>query len=606
MPEGDLTEEETLAFLRKSNSVVSHYLKEQGLALPKGSVVVFDPISLSLAARAPRITQSSIHFTSASFREGTETFVELNTVLLEGDAATIREQLSQASESADHAEILAELEKSVADGSVSILQRRNTEARSGQRTKINDSSEYSVADDLALAPDGTLLYGSETLEEGTTWEFDTVIGADNDTIDLSMVLTHHFAPSKRRQVPFTTTEKGVISSALSEASIIKVTTQLTMKKASTRMIGVWKPEVILGAPGAADRLQAGFVSTDIVEVLPLLNPELAAILNKHADTIAEIPEGKPVFKKIAEEIPEGMVVRRFRIPPTFLSMGSAGGGGGAAADPFADAVSNEPTFTIRATAKDILASAGIPFPEGSSANYLRANSTLVVRNTPEAISLVEAYVMSILTGVEKGIGVTAYIIEGPAEKIRAAVSKTRGLPNHIDAWKALSNDDKITHLSSHWIETRSGQRSQLKVTREFNFPIANNIVTEEAKEARQNSPVGTLSGVFETMEIGTTIEIDPVLGADEHLVDMNYGINCAYALPQTAAEPIRNNEAVSLEGPATRFHNASLTASTIIRDGMMRLAGFWKPEGAPRFEQSDLLQAVFFKVDVIPLREVED
>ncbi len=463
MPEGDQTEEAQLAFLRKSNSVVSHYLKEQGLALPEGSVVVFDPVSLSLAARAPRITQSSINFTSASFREGTETFVELNTVILEGDAKTIREQLPKASEAADHTEILAQLEKSVEEGTVSIIQRRHTEARSGQRTKINDSREYSVADDLALAPDGTLLYGSEFREEGTTWEFDTVIGADNDTIDISMELIHHFAPSNRRQVPFTSTTEGVISSALSESSIIKVSTQLTMTNASTRMIGVWKPEVILGTPEKADRLQAGFVSTDIVEVLPLPNRELAEILKKHADAITEIPEGMPVFKKVADEIPEGMIVRRFRIPPTFLSMGSAGGGG-AASDPFADSFANEPTFTIRATAKDILASAGIPFPEGSSANYLRANSTLVVRNTPEAISLVEAYVMSIVSGVEKGIGVTAYIIEGPAAKIRAAVSKTRGLPNHIDAWKTLSNDDEITHLSSHWIESRSGQRSEIRVT----------------------------------------------------------------------------------------------------------------------------------------------
>jgi hypothetical protein len=461
-----------------------------------------------------------------------------------------------------------------------------------------------VSDDLALAPDGTLLYGSEVLEEGTTWEFDIVLGADNDTIDLSMALSHQFAPSERRQVSFGTTKEGAISSAVTESSIAKVTSQFTLSNGSTRMIGVWKPQTILVPGGDADRLQAGFITVDIVEVLPLLNPELANILEKHADSIAEIPEGKPVFKKIADEIPEGMIVRRFRIPPTFLSGSRSGGGGGA--DPFADSGANEPTFTIRATAKDILASAGISFPVGSSANYLTANSTLVVRNTPENISLVEAYVMSIVTGVEKAIGVTAYLVEGPVEKIQAAIAKTRGLPNHIEAWNTLSDDAEITHLSSHWLEGRSGQRFRLDVTKQFHFPVGNNIVTEEAKEARKESPVGTLSGVFEAMNIGTSIEIDAVLGADAHTVDVNYAYNCAYALPVTVAEPTRENGAISLEGPTTEFHNASLTGNTILRDGMMRLVGFWKPEGDPRFEQADLLHAIFIKVDVIPLREEEE
>lgn len=604
IPEGNLTEEETLAFLRKSNSVVSHYLKEQGLALPEGSVVVFDPVSLSLAARAPRITQSSINFTSGSFRQGTESFIELNTVLLEGEAKTIRAQLPKAGETADHAEILTQLEKSVQGGNVSIIQRRRTEVRSGQRSKITDSREHYVADNLTLAPNGTLLYGSEVREEGTTWEFDPVLGADNDTIDLSMALSHHFAPSERRQISFSTNEKGAISSAFTESSVAKVASQFTLANATTKMIGVWKPQPILSAGGEADRLQAAFVSVDIVEVLPLLNPKLAGILEKHADAIAKVPKGKPVFKKIADEIPEGMIVRRFRIPPTFLSM--SGSGSGSSADPFADPISNEPTFTVRATAKDILASAGIPFPAGSSANYLTMNSTLVVRNTPENISLVEAYVMSIVSGVEKAIGVTAYIVEGPAEKIRAAVNKTRGLPNHIDAWSALSNDEEIAHLSSHWLEGRSGQRSKIEATKEYCFPVGNTIVTEEAKEARKESPIGALSGVFETMDIGTIIEIDAVLGADEHTVDMSYAINCSYALPVTTAEPARENGAILLEGPTTKFHNTSLSASITTRDGMMRLAGFWKPEGDPRFEQANLLQAVFLKVDVIPLREEED
>ncbi len=152
MPAPDATDEATLDFLRKSNSIVAHYLKQQGLALPEGSVVVFDPVSLTLAARAPRITQSSIGFTSAAFREHIETFIELNTVVLEGEGATIREQLARAGEAADHADLLKNLEAAVAQGTVTILKRNRIETRSGQRAKVDESREATVPTELALAP----------------------------------------------------------------------------------------------------------------------------------------------------------------------------------------------------------------------------------------------------------------------------------------------------------------------------------------------------------------------------------------------------------------------------------------------------------------------
>jgi len=44
------------------------------------------------------------------------------------------------------------------------------------------------------------------------------------------------------------------------------------------------------------------------------------------------------------------------------------------------------------TAKDILKSAGISFPEGASATYDRSTSKLIVRNTTDQMELVEAYV----------------------------------------------------------------------------------------------------------------------------------------------------------------------------------------------------------------------
>lgn len=607
-PEGDLTEDGTIDFLRKSHSIVTHYLKKQGLALPEGTVVVFDPESLSLAARAPRITQQSIHFTSAAYRAGVPTFLELNTVLLEGEAATIRGQLALAGETPDHSGILQRLEAAVPAGTVSILKRNRIEARSGQRAKIDETREIVAPSNLAMAPDGMVLYDTESHREGTIWEMDPVVGGDEKMIDLNLSLRHHFAPSARRFVPFARTGEATLSSVALEPSTASATSQFTLANSTTKMVGVWKPQSVVGAPGAPDRLQAGFISADIVEVLPLPNLKLAEILTKHANAVAPIPEGRPVFDKVAEEIPEGMIVRRFRIPPTFLTNTADNRSG--PADPFASMPAGgavaEPTFTVRATAKDILASYGIPFPEGSSANFLPETSTLVVRNTPENISLVEAIVMSIRGGGQTGIGITAYFVEGSAETIRAAVAASRRLANHVGAWQSLAENPAIRHLGSYWVESRSGQRSQLKAVTEFHFPSGNGVETGPEKDEKEKpedgqEPVGTLYGTFDVSEIGTSIEIDSVLGGDGNTIELNYAISYDYADPSTGAVPVAAGAdgAIQLDGPTTQLHRATLSGISTVRDGMVRLVGFWRPEGTPRFEQQDLLQAVFMKVDIL-------
>lgn len=58
------------------------------------------------------------------------------------------------------------------------------------------------------------------------------------------------------------------------------------------------------------------------------------------------------------------------------------------------------------TAKTVLESAGITFPEGASAIYNPATSQLIVRNTQDQMELVEAYIESIRDGVEKQIYVS--------------------------------------------------------------------------------------------------------------------------------------------------------------------------------------------------------
>lgn len=90
-----------------------------------------------------------------------------------------------------------------------------------------------------------------------------------------------------------------------------------------------------------------------------------------------------------------MYTRTYRVPPDFLVSGGADFDAAAVpADPFAaggETPKRGAGLVARKTAKQILESQGITFPEGASASYNPATSQLVVRNTQPNLDLVEAF-----------------------------------------------------------------------------------------------------------------------------------------------------------------------------------------------------------------------
>jgi general secretion pathway protein D len=111
-----------------------------------------------------------------------------------------------------------------------------------------------------------------------------------------------------------------------------------------------------------------------------------------------------------------LYTRSNKVPPDCLSRG--GGGGAAAeaapADPCAargDEAEGGSALQPRPTALDILKQAGINFPEGGSAFYSPATSTLTVRNTPANLDLVAQVVESLVGQVARMINITAKFVE---------------------------------------------------------------------------------------------------------------------------------------------------------------------------------------------------
>jgi general secretion pathway protein D len=107
-----------------------------------------------------------------------------------------------------------------------------------------------------------------------------------------------------------------------------------------------------------------------------------------------------------------LVTRTYRVPPDFISNAPIDNAAAAPANPFDPAATSGNALTVRRLgAREVLEQRGIPFPEGSSANYQPSSSTLIVRNTAENLALVENVVEQAQSSTPKQVEIQVRMIE---------------------------------------------------------------------------------------------------------------------------------------------------------------------------------------------------
>ena len=343
----------------------------------------------------------------------------------------------------------------------------------------------------------------------------------------------------------------------------------------------------------------------------------------------------------ATETTSEQFTRTFKVPPDFLTKGSGDGGAAApagaapAADPFAAPAAGGRTgaavtagatpLQARPQAKDILANAGILFPEGSSAAFIAATSQLVVRNTQPQLDAIENFVETLIQKVPQQIFITTKFVEvqqhntdelgfdwllgpfnipsssrvfgsggtsgnsgnGPVASTNytfrppgtgsppiginplTAGNRSGGAaitPDSIDGLlnpstgnnslavapgifslagvftdpqfqvviRALAQRKGTDLMSAPSVTTRSGQRANIEVVREFRYPtefnppqIPTNFgggggATLLGQTSSKTFPVTpTTPTAFEMRPVGVRMEVDPVLGPDGYTIDLN-------------------------------------------------------------------------------------
>ena len=159
------------------------------------------------------------------------------------------------------------------------------------------------------------------------------------------------------------------------------------------------------------------VGTARINELRLRNVPLAEALNYicEATRLRWSVDDFAVTIKPATETGEDLFTRTFNVPPDFvqrISEGGGDGGGGGEIDPFAaPSDGGSSALKPRMSVVEALKSNGVKFPPDASAQFFSANSTLMVRNTPSNLDMVETIVSSIQDLAPKQVKISTKFVE---------------------------------------------------------------------------------------------------------------------------------------------------------------------------------------------------
>lgn len=152
--------------------------------------------------------------------------------------------------------------------------------------------------------------------------------------------------------------------------------------------------------------------------------------------------------------------RSYRVPRDFLSIGGAPAEP-AHVDPFAPSSGKDVRKNAK-TARQILESHSIPFPEGASAFFSTSTGMLLVRNTQPNLDIVEAFVDTRCVRYSIPVGITAQVLQAPGPLLRRMAAKAAPLNDHralLEELLAAVKAGTVEHLDTARIETKSGTRA---------------------------------------------------------------------------------------------------------------------------------------------------
>lgn len=298
----------------------------------------------------------------------------------------------------------------------------------------------------------------------------------------------------------------------------------------------------------------------------------------------------------------------YLVPPTYLSSGGANGGG-------------DDELAKGRSAKDILMDAGVTFAPGTSAIYNPGTSQVIVRNTKDQLDIVDAYFELTKHQPEKQLRIKVEWFELAQkdfnELMEESDDKHAGMKRSSnegalrDKVNEMVEGGKATAIDTAMIVARSGQRAKVESVLEVIYPTkyvrSKPEVVEVDKRGKKSGDTKgdnkvlllPVADAYETRNVGTTLEVDPVLGADEHTVDLSLSPEIVYLAGDEEHGVYAEGES-EVVAKTPIFYTVKATTQVTLIAGEYLLFAVTSPinEKSERVDRSKKVM-IFVKADVL-------
>ena len=315
----------------------------------------------------------------------------------------------------------------------------------------------------------------------------------------------------------------------------------------------------------------------------------------------EKSKGKPPVKRAHAEQGE-LETRVYEVAADFFRISADS----TPTDPFAAPAGGEAGGAL--SPKKALETIGITFGPGASATYNANTLQLTVRNTVEQLDLISMYVAHIDGQREKQIHIIWEMIEVEHSDFSDWLFDNRlntdGTALRKWAQEKIEDDDGAI-IESTLITARSGQRAKTVSIHEFIYPTEFDppeIPNEVELKGNAKAPITAVSPTaYETRNVGTTFEVDPVIGSDNTTIDLNLAPE-KVELEGYTIWPHEDIDPLFKQRMPT-FYSMRITTQVTVTDGNYAFLGTTRPlEGSVEgIEDPIVLSFVRADVGVVPL-----
>ena len=558
------THSEIVKSIRAYTKLIRPEMEKIGVPVPEGTLI-FPDRRAGLAA--VRTTHEAHMYWEQMAQEAafkTPALIQYQFDLIEVETALASPMLGRLLKHSDHSPILAELTEPSSSRDSHRLKSMTWIAKSGERVNTESMVRSHVANGNQITTERGLEPDQDVPGSGLQIEMESVLSPDRQTIAVNLRMNH--ASNQSRIKTLDRAPDGIIT--VEDRFRTEIQTATTLIDGRSRMVGTWKSET----PGW--RTMA-FLTASVVLVQPNVVNLVGPWLREHGEAV--LPTPPDPAKGDAGSIPAGMSLRRYQVPPDFLSMGTSPAGQ-ASSDPFASTNANASQTIKYRTAKEVLESMGIPLPEGSHARFIRPTSVLEVVTTDASHDLIHIYTSGDCGRSPLCIDLALRIVEADASLIRDWTSKAKSTKEHQAAWEALKNQG--TSVGDYFITTKSGQRVSLDSGFQHHSSSGAPADEDDPDNAAKNDTEMT------THTVGLFWELDPVVGADGQTLDLNMVIEFDTAPP---TEEIHGDQQI------VRFFEEALLTSLTTISGQTHLIAAWTPEELPNHEKRNVMHAAFLE-----------